>query len=322
LACIAVGASGATGRESPKKEINVKLLTFKSGSEFKVGVLDGDNVIDLAKAAAAAGKTVPATMRDIVAAGDAGLATIRDVVAAAKGKADLSLPLKDVHVAAPLQDLRKNVFCVGRNYKAHIEEMARAMNRPDPNYPKVAEFFTKPPTTVVGPNDDVERHAKYTDKLDYEVELAVIIGKGGRNISAENALDHIFGYTVVNDVTARDAQRAHGQFFKGKSFDTFCPMGPWIVTKDEFGDPSGHRLTLKVNGEIRQDSTTSDLYHGVPAIIRDLSGALTLEPGDIIATGTPSGVAAGMEPPKWVQTGDVMEAEVEGIGVLRNKVVE
>ncbi|MGE3246861.1 MAG: fumarylacetoacetate hydrolase family protein [Beijerinckiaceae bacterium] len=299
----------------------MKLLTFKSGSDFKLGVLDGDKVLDLAKAAAAAGKTVPGDMRTLAGAGDAALATIKDVLAASKGKDDLFIPLKDIKFAPPITSFKKNVFCVGRNYKAHIEEMAAAMNRPV-DYPKVSEFFTKPYTTIVAHEDPVERHAKYTDKLDYEVELAVIIGKGGRNISKEDALDHIFGYTVFNDVTARDAQRAHNQFFKGKSFDSFGPIGPYVVTKDEFGDPSGHRLTLKVNGNIRQDSNTSDLVHDVPSIIRDLTGALTVEPGDIIATGTPAGVAGGMNPPGWLNVGDVMEAEVEGIGVLRNKIVD
>ena len=299
----------------------MKLLTFKYRTAYKVGVLDGDQVLDLAKAAKAAGKSVAKDMRGIIEGGDEALATIKQILAASKGKADLFIPLKRIKYGPPITGLRKNIFCVGRNYKAHIEEMAAAMNR-SVEYPKVSEFFTKPPTTVIAHGDDVERHADYTEKLDYEVELAVIIGKGGRNIAKENALDHVFGYTVVNDVTARDAQRAHGQFFKGKSFDTFCPIGPWIVTKDEFGDPSGHRLSLKVNGKIRQNSNTSDLVHDVPSIIRDLTGALTVEAGDIIATGTPSGVAGGMNPPGWLQTGDVMEAEVEGIGVLRNKIVE
>lgn len=296
----------------------MKLLTFKNRG-FKVGVLDGDQVLDLGKAAKAAGKKVPKDMRGIIAGGDAVLATIKQVLAASKGKADMFIPLNKIRFAPPITDFKKNVFCVGRNYKAHIEEMAAAMNR-SVDYPKVSEFFTKPYTTIIAHGDTVERHAAYTEKLDYEVELAAIIGKGGRNISKDNALDHVFGYTVFNDVTARDAQRAHGQFFKGKSFDTFGPIGPWIVTSDEFGDPSGHRLTLKVNGKIRQDSNTSDLVHDVPSIIRDLTGALTVEPGDIIATGTPSGVAGGMNPPGWLQSGDVMEAEVEGIGVLRNKI--
>jgi 2-keto-4-pentenoate hydratase/2-oxohepta-3-ene-1,7-dioic acid hydratase in catechol pathway len=199
--------------------------------------------------------------------------------------------------------------------------MARAFGR-EVKYPAIPMFFSKPATTVVGQDDPVERHARHTAKLDYEVELAVVIGTRGRDIAEGAALSHVFGYTIVNDVTARDAQQAHGQFFKGKSFDTFCPMGPCIVTADEFGDPSGHRLALKINGRIRQDSNTADLYFSVPQLIASLSSALTLDPGDVIATGTPSGVAQGMTPPEWLQVGDVVEAELAGIGVLRNRIVE
>ena len=184
------------------------------------------------------------------------------------------------------------------------------------------EFFSKPRTTVVGHEAGVLRHAAHTQKLDYEVEFAIVIGKTVTNLTPANAMKAIFGYTIVNDVTARDAQTAHGQWFKGKSFDTYCPIGPVVVTADEFGDPSGHRITLRVNGETRQDSNTSDLLFDVPAILTHLSASLTLEPGDVIATGTPSGVALGMDPQKWLNVGDVVEAEVEGIGVLRNRIID
>jgi 2-keto-4-pentenoate hydratase/2-oxohepta-3-ene-1,7-dioic acid hydratase in catechol pathway len=213
------------------------------------------------------------------------------------------------------------VFCVGRNYKEHILEGARARGV-EPTFPKVPEFFSKPQTCVIGPEAGIERHARNTQQLDYEVELAIVIGRRVRDVAAKDALAAVFGYTIVNDVTARDAQRAHGQWFKGKSYDTFCPMGPCIVTADQFGDPSGHRISLKVNGEIRQDSNTADLLFDVPNIVAWLSASLTLEPGDVIATGTPSGVALGMTPQKWLQVGDVIEAEIEGIGQLRNRVVE
>lgn len=230
------------------------------------------------------------------------------------------LPLEGLRVLAPIPRPRKNVFCVGRNYKEHIIEMARSRGI-EPSFPKVPEFFSKPITTVVGHEADVERHAKNTNSLDYEVEIGVVIGKRIRDVTEQEALAAVFGYTVINDITARDAQRAHGQFFKGKSFDSTCPIGPCIVTADEYGDPAGHALTLKINGEIRQNSNTSDLLFSVPQIIASLSAALTLEPGDIIATGTPSGVAQGMTPPKWLDVGDVVEAEVEGIGILRNRIV-
>ncbi|HEV2574389.1 fumarylacetoacetate hydrolase family protein [Methylocella sp. CPCC 101449] len=302
----------------------MKFLTYKSGKELKVGVLDEENgVLDVVLAAKKLLKTeLPDTLREIIAAGPSALSTAKKALKAAQAKPKgMFTPLKKVKIATPLPGATKNVFCVGRNYKLHIEEMAAKRGGPV-NYPKMPEFFSKPPTTIVGHEDKVERHAKYTDELDYEVELGLVIGKKGRNISEANALKHVWGYTVVNDVTARDAQRNHGQFFKGKSYDSHCPIGPYIVTADEFGKPDGHRLTLKVNGKIRQDSTTSDLYFGVPRIIESLSGALTLEPGDIVATGTPSGVAAGMPKPEFLQVGDIVEAEVEGIGVLRNKIVD
>ena len=302
----------------------MKFLTYKVLGGLRLGALDPQKgVLDLVRAARTlTGKDLPVTLRGLVAGGDQALADARAAFSAAQkgGAADLWTPLSDDIVATPLPGATKNVFCVGRNYKLHIEEMARAKNIP-PSYPKFPEYFTKPPSTIVGHTDGIERHAAHTQKLDYEVELAVVIGKRGRDISEANALDHVFGYTVLNDVTARDAQTNHGQFFKGKSFDTFCPIGPYVVTKDEFGDWSGHRLYLTVNGKIRQDSNTSDLLFGVPKIIESLSAGITLEPGDVICTGTPAGVASGMEPPLWLQSGDVMEACVEGIGVLRNKVL-
>jgi 2-keto-4-pentenoate hydratase/2-oxohepta-3-ene-1,7-dioic acid hydratase in catechol pathway len=301
----------------------VKLVTYKSGKELRLGALDAEKgILDVQKAGRKLlAQWLPETMRDLIEAGDGAVDIARETLKAARADCEgLWQPLAATALATPLPHPRKNIFCVGRNYKAHIAEMARSLGR-EPDWPKVPEFFSKPPTTVVGPEDGVERHADHTERLDYEVELAVVIGKKGRNIAEQDALSHIFGYTVVNDITARDAQLKHHQFFKGKSFDTFCPIGPCVVTSDEFGDPGGHRLTLKVNGNIRQDSNTSDLLFGVPKIIEALSWALTLEPGDIIATGTPHGVAAGMKPPGWLQVGDVVEAEVEGIGVLRNRIV-
>ncbi|MDB5408317.1 MAG: hypothetical protein JWL84_3229 [Rhodospirillales bacterium] len=302
----------------------MKLVTFRQDDTLALGALDATRgILDLATAAKALlGRELPATMQGLIDGGAPALSLARETLATAltHGNAKF-LPLAGTRLAAPLPSPRKNVFCVGQNYKAHIAEMARSFGR-EPNYPKIPMFFSKPATTVVGQDDPVERHAKHTSKLDYEVELAVVIGTRGRDIAEGDAMKHVFGYTVVNDVTARDAQQAHGQFFKGKSFDSFCPMGPCIVTADEFGEPGGHRLSLKVNGKIRQDSDTADLYFSVPQLIASLSAALTLDPGDVVATGTPSGVAQGMNPPAWLQVGDVMEAEVDGIGVLRNKIVD
>ncbi len=294
----------------------MKLVTFAAAGKERLGVVDAKRgILDLNKASAA----LPDNMIAFIEGGDAALAEAKKVVSAATDSAGW-LPLASTKLYAPIPHPRKNIFCIGRNYKAHIEEGARARNIPV-KFPPVPEIFSKPFTTVIGPEDNVLRHAKNTDQLDYEVELAIVIGKIALDVPAAKAMDYIFGYTVFNDVTARDKQQAHGQWFKGKSFDTFGPMGPSITTKDEFGDPSGHRITLRVNGETRQDSNTSDLLFGIPAIIEAVCASLTLHPGDVIATGTPSGVALGMTPQKFLNVGDVMEAEVEGVGVLRNKVV-
>jgi 2-keto-4-pentenoate hydratase/2-oxohepta-3-ene-1,7-dioic acid hydratase in catechol pathway len=294
----------------------MKLVTFRSSGEARLGLADAKRgILDVAQAAPGA----PADMLGFIAAGDEALAALRQ--AAESADRPQWTPYEKVTLLAPIPQPRKNVFCVGRNYKEHILEGARARGV-EPTFPKVPEFFSKPATCVIGPEAGIERHARNTQQLDYEVELAIVIGRRVRDITAKDALSAVFGYTIVNDVTARDAQRAHGQWFKGKSYDTFCPMGPCIVTADAFGNPSGHRIALKVNGEIRQDSNTADLLFDVPNIVAWLSASLTLEPGDVIATGTPSGVALGMTPQKWLQVGDVIEAEIDGIGQLRNRVVE
>lgn len=243
-----------------------------------------------------------------------------DVAGAISAQRERTFRLEEVTLLAPIPRPAKNIFCVGKNYRAHIIEAYEALGVP-PEFPSVPEFFSKPPTTVIGEGAGIRRHEANTSKLDYEIELAVVIGKTCRDVPVDQALENVVGYTIINDVSARDAQFAHGQWFKGKSFDTFCPMGPWIVTADEFGDPANHTLKLKVNGELRQNSTTADLLFSVQQVIASLSAGLTLEPGDVIATGTPAGVAFGMSPQRWLQVGDVIEAEIEGIGKLRNTVV-
>ena len=287
----------------------MKFVTIRSGGDLRPAVLGAAGILVL---------SAWRSLRELISEGEAALAKASAL--AERASAGDWTPLSEVQLATPLPGATKNIFCVGRNYKQHIIEMSEARGTPAV-FPKVPEFFSKPPTTIVGPEDGVERHAAHTEMLDYEVELALVIGKRGRNIAPENAFDHIFGYTIVNDISARDAQIAHVQFFKGKSFDTFCPIGPCIVSQDEFGEPGNHRISLKVNGEVRQDSNTSDMLFKVPEIIASLSNGLTLEPGDIIATGTPAGVAGGMNPPGWLDVGDVTEAEIEGIGVLRNHIV-
>lgn len=269
------------------------------------------------------GEPLPSDMLDLIDLGEPALATARRAVVAASGPstgADLWQPIERVAVIAPIPRPRKNVFCVGRNYRLHILEGARARGV-EPKLPEVPEFFSKPPTTVIGHDEEITWKDWVTQQLDYEVELAVIVGRRSVDLQPEHALDAVFGYTIVNDVSARDLQKAHGQWFKGKGLDTSCPMGPVITTADEFGDPSGHRVTLRVNGKTRQNSNTADMLFSVGRILASLSSGLTLEPGDVVATGTPSGVALGMEPQRWLEDGDVVEAEIEGIGTLRNRVV-
>jgi 2-keto-4-pentenoate hydratase/2-oxohepta-3-ene-1,7-dioic acid hydratase in catechol pathway len=299
------------------------LVTFAHNGASAIGLVDNDSVLDLAAAWRKFGHgDPPHDMLALIAGGEAVLAEGRRASTAAakhKGETGLWQPLSSVQLKAPIPHPRKNVFCVGRNYKLHIEEGARARGR-EVVFPTVPEFFSKPPTTVIGHDEDIRLDPKVTQQLDYEVELAIVIGKTVRDISPSDAFDAIFGYTIANDVSARDLQVRHGQWFKGKGLDTTCPTGPWIVTKDDFGDPSGHRISLKVNGEIRQDSNTADLLFDCAAIVSSLSHGLTIEAGDIIATGTPSGVALGMSPQKWLKDGDIIEAEVEGVGVLRNRV--
>jgi len=301
----------------------MKLATFNRGGAWSVGIVERDKMLDLGAGWRRFGKgEPPADMLGLIVGGPAVLDAIRKVCDAALGFNDdvsLWMPLLQLRLDAPIPRPRKNVFCVGRNYMAHIEEGARARGA-TPVFPIVPEFFSKPPTAVIGHEYDIRLDPKLTQKLDYEVELGIVIGRTARDIATTDVNDAVFGYTIVNDVSARDLQTRHGQWFKGKGLDTTCPIGPWIVTKDEFGDPSGHRITLRVNGVTRQDSNTADMLFDCGAIVASLSEGLTIEPGDIIATGTPSGVALGMLPQQWLKDGDVIEAEIAGIGVLRNRV--
>jgi 2-keto-4-pentenoate hydratase/2-oxohepta-3-ene-1,7-dioic acid hydratase in catechol pathway len=228
-------------------------------------------------------------------------------------EAGLAYPADRVRLHAPIPRPRKNVFCLGQNYAAHAAESGN----PPPTAPI---YFTKPPTTVIGPDDAVPFPQGLTTRLDWEVELGVVIGRGGRDIPEAHALDYVFGYTVFNDVSARDLQYRTAQWFKGKSLDGSCPMGPVIVTADVIPDPQRLRLQLSVNGVKKQDSNTADMIFSVARIIADLSAGMTLEPGDCISTGTPQGVGDGHKPPEYLKPGDVMEADVERIGVLRNPV--
>ncbi|MCB4771505.1 fumarylacetoacetate hydrolase family protein [Ancylobacter sp. Lp-2] len=229
--------------------------------------------------------------------------------------------LTEVKLLAPIPRPRRNIFCVGKNYRDHAKEFANSgyeagavKGAEIDEYPAV---FTKPGTCVIGPGDAVDTHPNVTSKVDYEVELTIVIGKGGRDISRADAFKHIFGYTIINDVTARDRQKNHKQWFLGKALDTFCPMGPWISTADEL-DAENLQVKTWVNGELRQDANTRDLIFDIPGLIETISAGTTLEAGDLIATGTPAGVGLGFNPPKFLKAGDNVTMSISGIGTLSN----
>ena len=231
------------------------------------------------------------------------------------------VPTRDVRLEAPVPLPRRNLWCVGRNYQAHAKELSASVFKANSADPKTWPIvFTKVPECVVGPHDDVRLPGEASTQIDYEAELTIVIGKGGRNIARERALEHVFGYTIVNDVTARDVQMRHQQWDLGKSFDTFCPMGPWIATADAF-DGTNTRVRCWVNGELRQDAQTTDFIFDIPTLIETCSRGITLYPGDLIATGTPAGVGMGMTPPRWLQAGDVVKIEIDGLGVIENRFV-
>jgi 2-keto-4-pentenoate hydratase/2-oxohepta-3-ene-1,7-dioic acid hydratase in catechol pathway len=260
-----------------------------------------------------------------LAAADPSLGALSLIEALVRGESLLPasgvrLPTSAVTLQAPLPRPRRNLFCVGRNYHKHASELATSVfsgSTADKDaWPIV---FTKVPETVVGPHDAVRMpEASVSVQIDYEGELAVVIGKGGRNIPRARAMDHVFGYTVVNDVTARDVQVRHQQWDLGKCFDTFCPMGPWIVTADEV-DARHTRLRTWVNGEVRQDASTADMIFDIETLIETCSRGITLLPGDVIATGTAAGVGMGFKPPRWLQAGDVVRIEIDGVGAIENR---
>jgi 2-keto-4-pentenoate hydratase/2-oxohepta-3-ene-1,7-dioic acid hydratase in catechol pathway len=252
---------------------------------------------------------------DLIAAyptGVAGLAKVTDWT-----------PMGAAKPMAPIPVPRKNIFCVGKNYHEHAKEFSQsgfdASSVKGEAAPPVPVIFTKPFTTIIADGVDVQPFPEVTQQLDYEVELAVIIGKGGRGIKKADAFDHVWGYTIINDVTARDLQHLHRQWFIGKSLDTFCPMGPWITTADEV-DATNLQVKCWINGELRQNANTSDLIFDIPTTIESMSQGMTLSPGDIISTGTPAGVGIGFKPPKFLKSGDVMKLEIDGLGTLTNKI--
>jgi len=294
----------------------MRLVTYHAADELRIGVVHGEQVVDVQRWISVPSEPLPTEMIDLIAMGEDALIRIRQRLDLIGEAALAGAPRLDaLRLAAPIPRPRKNVMCIGLNYRAHAAEQGKE----PPERPAV---FTKAPTAVIGPTDPIPVDATVTEKLDWEVELAFIIGRGGRGIRAAQALDHVFGYTVINDVSARDVQNAHGgQFFLGKSLDGSCPMGPWISTRDEIADPQALRVTAHVNGDLKQDSNTADMVFGVAELIEWLSKGMTLEAGDIISTGTPGGVGAWQKPPQFLHPGDVVAVTVEGIGTLRNPVV-
>ena len=234
-----------------------------------------------------------------------------------------AVPLANVQLTAPIPRPRRNIFCVGKNYHAHAKEFATSgfdsSAKAGGDIPAVPIIFTKVPESVIGPADFIEMPVGVSHTIDYEAELAVVIGKGGKGIKAADAMGHVWGYTIVNDVTARDWQNRHLQWHMGKSFDTFCPMGPWLVSADECNG-TNTQVRCYVNGELRQDATTKELIFNIPTLIETLSAGITLYPGDIIATGTPVGVGVGFKPPKYLKAGDTVRIEIDGIGAIENPV--
>lgn len=288
----------------------MRLISF-AGRGIMVGALHNDEVVML--------DSVADDMLSLIEMGPSGLKRARQVIA--EGMPRDKLSLDQVKFLAPLPHPAKNIVCLGMNYVEHAYESMRAKGLPE-TLPEHPVFFTKATTTVNHPDSGIPLDSTITQQLDWEVELAFIIGERGKNIKRADAMRYVWGYTIINDISARDLQNRHNQFFKGKSLDGSCPMGPCILTVDEVPNPAELGLRLRVNGVTKQESVVGDLIFDIPTIIETLSQGQTLEPGDIIATGTPSGVGMGRTPQEWLKVGDVVEAEIDKIGVLRNTIVK
>jgi 2-keto-4-pentenoate hydratase/2-oxohepta-3-ene-1,7-dioic acid hydratase in catechol pathway len=285
----------------------MKLVTYDGGQGPRLGLIANDSVIDLADASNGA---LPADMRSFLEMGDAAMQQAQSVADSAQGR-----PLNEVRVMAPILNPSK-IVAIGLNYMDHCREQGIQP-------PKRPTTFTKFPSSIIGPGDEIRWHADLTQKVDWEVELAVVIGKTARNVSAEDALDYIAGYTICHDVSARDLQLEKGdQWIVGKSLDTFCPLGPVLVTKDEIADPHNLPLRCLVNGKAVQDSNTKELIFNIPYLIEFLTKGITLLPGDVVTTGTPDGVGAFLKPPVFLKDGDEVTVEIEGIGTMTNRCVE
>lgn len=293
----------------------MKFVTARLHDDEFIGMIQGEKAIHINKIAKELFQTdIPTNMISFIEHFHYFEHIIKEIIEE-KGHDAFSYSIEETEILAPIPRPSKNVFCVGKNYRDHAIEMGS-----EQDIPTNLMMFSKAPTAVVGPDAPILRHEDVTDELDYEGELAVIIGKKGKSISKDDAFHHVFGYTILNDITARDLQSKHKQFLIGKSLDTSCPMGPFIVHKSEIENAANLHIETRVNGEIRQDGNTEQFIFPIEEIIATLSKGTTLEPGDIIATGTPAGVGKGFNPPKFLSSGDIIEITVEGIGTLRNKV--
>jgi 2,4-diketo-3-deoxy-L-fuconate hydrolase len=287
----------------------MKLITYLDG-HLRVGAVAGGRVADLSEKFD--------SMQTLIEEGEPALEEARSLAEKANPQAEVS----EVELRAPIPHPRRNVFCMGWNYLTHFEEGQGRRGDNQEELPEYPTFFDKPTTTVVGPYDDIPFDPDFSEKMDYEAELAVVIGRAGRSIPAAEAMDHIFGYTLANDVTARDVQRRHGgQWLKGKGMDGSCPLGPWIVTADEIADPQDLPVRCDVNGVQKQDSNTRFMVFPIARLIEELSLAMTLLPGDILLTGTPEGVGYARTPPEYLSPGDEVTVTIPEIGRITNRVV-
>lgn len=282
----------------------MKIATFESDGHTRLGLVDAEAgtiaVLDVSPEAA-----------------ETGLQALLGPGAEEPTPTGERMALSEVRLLAPLPRPIRNIFCIGKNYRAHAAEVAASVFGGAADDPPAPIVFSKPPQSVIGPGAAIEIDPAVSEAVDYEAELAVIVGRGGRGIRSAEAMDHVWGYTLVNDVTARDLQKRHGQWLIGKGQDTFCPMGPWAVSRDEV-DLAAGVIRGRVNGELRQEGRFADLIFDVPTIVAAISAGITLLPGDVIATGTPAGVGIGFDPPRYLRDGDVVRVEVDGIGALEN----
>lgn len=301
----------------------MKLLTYQTkDSEPRLGFLYDNLVVDMEDFGNISNFPLPDNMLDLIDLGFEVISEITDLIAETRAVdfEEISIPIEEATFLAPILKPRKNIIGIGLNYTEHVAESARSLDT-SKELPQQPVIFSKPPTTVTATNTNVLLNRKLTNQLDWEVELAVVIGKKGKYVPKSDALDYVFGYTIINDISARDCRRS-GQWIVSKGQDTFAPMGPILVTKDEIENPHNLNLSLTVNGIEKQNSNTKFMLFNINDLIEDLSTVFTLEPGDIIATGTPAGVGAGRTPQEWLQDGDVVKCTVEKIGSIENTVKE